>query len=62
MRRHVLDHTKARTTSGMKLSFSRIEKETGPRRETLLLQRRPKQRTAENMMRAFARIERGYTA
>lgn len=62
MKRHVLDQTKTRTTSGMKLSFSRIPMKASPHRETLMLQRRPLMASAGSMLRAFAKIERGYTA
>lgn len=62
MARHVLDTTAKRSTSGMKLSMSRILKDELPRRETLALQRRPVTRPASTRAREYARIERGYTA
>jgi hypothetical protein len=46
----------------MKLSFSRIPLKASPHRETLMLQRRPLAASAGSMLRAFAKIERGYTA
>lgn len=62
MSRHVLDTTTKRSTSGMKLSMARIQKDELPRRETLALQRRPVARPASTRAREYARIERGYTA
>lgn len=62
MKRHILDHPKSRTSSGMKLSFSRIQMKSMPHRETLVLQRRPRDRDDLHRMREFLRIERGELA
>ncbi|MCA8882754.1 MAG: hypothetical protein KDA50_03255 [Rhodobacteraceae bacterium] len=62
MKRHILDKPKSRTNSGLKLSFSRIELNSLPHQESLLLQRRPRRSANSQRLREFARIERGYLA
>lgn len=57
MPRHVIDAGR-RSTSGMKVAFSRIEAKQLPRRETLILQRRPLETGSGARMRAYARIEK----
>ncbi len=61
MARHIIDTPRKRSTSGMKVAFSRIESKQLPRREALILQRRPLETSTGPMMREFARIEKGYT-
>jgi hypothetical protein len=61
MPRHVIDQPRKRTTSGMKIAFSKIESKQLPRREALILQRRPLETSTGPMLREFARIERGYS-
>ncbi len=62
MARHILDTPKTRTTSGMKLSFSKILAAELPRRASLALQRRPASRSAGARLREYARIDRGAVA
>jgi hypothetical protein len=62
MARHIVDAMTKRSTSGMKLTMSRIPMEELPRRTTLALQRRPVSRPASTRAREYTRIERGYTA
>ena len=62
MNRHITDHPRKRSKSGMKIAFARIESKQMPRRETLKLQRRPVSSETASMLRAFARIERGIEA
>jgi hypothetical protein len=62
MSRHIIDAKTKRSTSGMKLTMSRIPMDELPRRTTLALQRRTVSRSASTRAREYARIERGYTA
>lgn len=62
MRRHILDTPKKRTSSGMKLTLSRIPREALPRRTTLALQRRHHSADSGARTREYLRIDRGYEA